>query len=125
MGEIDEFDAAVEQAWAAFETMLTVAFFELGEDRLDVTVQCGRAFDLDAGVPWVWVDLDDAGYLRLSASPRDDLLARFRLRRWQRRRMVELGWPATTVDPHGRAHGRDERAAVAGRPRGCGQFWPG
>jgi hypothetical protein len=101
MGEIDEFDAAVEQAWASFETNLTTALSQLGEDRLDVTIQCGRAFDLDEGVPWVWVDLDDDGVLRLSASPRDDLLARFRLRRWQRRRMVELGWPASTVDARG------------------------
>ncbi len=100
MGEIDEFDAAIELAWDTFEATLTAAFHELGQDRLDVTVQCGRAFDLDAGVPWVWVDLDD-GDLRVSATPRDDLLARFRLRRWQRRRLVELGWPASTVDGHG------------------------
>ena len=100
MGEIDEFDAAIELAWDTFAATLTAAFHELGQDRLDVTVHCGRAFDLDAGEPWVWVDLDD-GDLRVSATPRDDLLARFRLRRWQRRRLVELGWPASTVDGHG------------------------
>jgi hypothetical protein len=101
MGEVDEFDLAVEQAWAAFESSLTAALSGLGEHRLDVTVQCGRAFDLDSGAPWLWVDLAEAGVLRLTATPRDDLLARFRLRRWQRRRLVEQGWPAFTVDSRG------------------------
>jgi hypothetical protein len=101
MGEIDAFDVAVDQAWAGFETRLAAALHELAEDRPHVAVDCGRAFDLEDGAPWIWVEPDDDGDLQLSASRRDDLLPRFRLRRRQRRRLVDLGWPASSLDNHG------------------------